>query len=42
LEDTAEFFNLILGVKLSKQGKGVLVAFMGQLQIKGRVGKLVE
>src|SRR5690606_15671489 len=31
LEDTVEFFNLVLGLKLSKQEKADLVAFMLQL-----------
>ncbi len=31
LEDTVEFFNLVLGLKLSKQEKTDLVAFMRQL-----------
>src|SRR2546421_8477044 len=31
LEDTAEFFNLVLGLKLTKQEKADLVAFMRQL-----------
>jgi cytochrome c peroxidase len=31
LEDTVEFFNLILGVKLSKSEKADLAAFMRQL-----------
>jgi cytochrome c peroxidase len=31
LEDTAEFFNLVLGLKLNKQEKTDLVAFMRQL-----------
>ena len=31
LEDTVEFFNLVLGVKLTKQEKTDLVAFMRQL-----------
>ena len=31
LEDTVEFFNLVLGVKLSKQEKTDLVAFMRAL-----------
>ncbi|HMB07940.1 MAG TPA: cytochrome B6, partial [Isosphaeraceae bacterium] len=31
LEDTVEFFNLVLGLKLSKQEKADLVAFMRQL-----------
>ena len=31
LEDTVEFFNLVLGLKLSAQEKADLVAFMRQL-----------
>jgi cytochrome c peroxidase len=31
LEDTVEFFNLVLGLKLSAQEKTDLVAFMRQL-----------
>ena len=31
LEDTVEFFNLILGLKLNDQEKQDLVAFMRQL-----------
>ena len=31
LEDTVEFFNLVLGLKLTKQEKGDLVAFMRAL-----------
>ena len=31
LEDTVEFFNLVLGLKLSKDEKKDLVAFMRQL-----------
>ena len=31
MENTAEFFNLILGLRLTKQEKKDLVAFMGQL-----------
>jgi cytochrome c peroxidase len=31
LEDTVEFFNLVLGVKLTKEEKSDLVAFMRQL-----------
>jgi cytochrome c peroxidase len=31
LEDTVEFFNLVLGVKLNEQEKKDLVAFMRQL-----------
>ncbi|HEV7392198.1 MAG TPA: hypothetical protein VGO08_11175, partial [Burkholderiales bacterium] len=31
LEDTSEFFNLVLGLKLNKQEKTDLVAFMRQL-----------
>ena len=31
LEDTAEFFNLVLGLKLTKEEKTDLVAFMRQL-----------
>ena len=31
LEDTVEFFNLVLGVKLTPQEKAALVAFMRQL-----------
>jgi cytochrome c peroxidase len=31
LEDTVEFFNLVLGLRLSRQEKGDLVAFMRQL-----------
>lgn len=31
LEDTVEFFNLILGTRLTKQEKGDLVSFMRAL-----------
>ena len=31
LEDTVEFFNLLLGTKLTKEEKSDLVAFMRQL-----------
>ena len=31
LEDTVEFFNLVLGVKLTTQEKGDLVAFLRAL-----------
>ena len=31
LEDTVEFFNLVLGLRLTPQEKGDLVAFMRQL-----------
>ena len=31
LEDTVEFFNLVLGVRLTRQEKADLVAFMRQL-----------
>jgi hypothetical protein len=31
LEDTVEFFNLVLGTKLNAQEKGDLVAFLRQL-----------
>jgi len=31
LEDTVEFFNLVLGVQLTQQEKAALVAFMRQL-----------
>jgi hypothetical protein len=31
LEDTVEFFNLVLGLKLNEQEKKDLVAFMRQL-----------
>jgi cytochrome c peroxidase len=31
LEDTVEFFNLVLSLKLSKEEKADLVAFMRQL-----------
>ena len=31
LEDTVEFFNLVLDLKLSKEEKADLVAFMRQL-----------
>ena len=31
LEDTVEFFNLVLGTKLTKEEKTDLVAFMRQL-----------
>lgn len=31
LEDTVEFFNLVLALRLSRQEKGDLVAFMRQL-----------
>ena len=31
LEDTVEFFNLVLGLKLTAQEKADLVAFMRQL-----------
>ena len=31
LEDTVEFFNLVLGVQLTPQEKAALVAFMRQL-----------
>lgn len=31
LEDTVEFFNLIIGLKLTEQEKADLVAFMLQL-----------
>ena len=31
LEDTVEFFNLVLGLKLTKEEKQDLVAFMRQL-----------
>jgi cytochrome c peroxidase len=31
LEDTVEYFNLVLGLKLSAQEKGALVAYMRQL-----------
>jgi hypothetical protein len=31
LEDTVEFFNLVLGTKLSKQEKTDLVAYLRQL-----------
>ena len=31
LEDTVEFFNLVLGLKLNQQEKSDLVAFMRQL-----------
>ena len=31
LEDTVEFFNLVLGLKLTKEEKTDLVAFMRQL-----------
>jgi hypothetical protein len=31
LEDTVEFFNLVLGLKLTSQEKKDLVAFMRQL-----------
>jgi hypothetical protein len=30
LEDTVEFFNLVLGVQLTPQDKAALVAFMRQ------------
>jgi hypothetical protein len=31
LEDTVEFFNLVLGVKMTKDEKSDLVAFLRQL-----------
>jgi hypothetical protein len=31
LEDTVEFFNLVLGLKLNKQEKSDLTAFLRQL-----------
>ena len=37
LEDTVEFFNLVLGTKLTKEEKSDLVAFMRQLDAQKRV-----